>query len=417
MFRRSFAAIAAAVLVAGCADARQPAANEPGRVARFEIVSGNEQIGTPGDELPQPLTARALDASGNPVPGRQIALKVTDGGGSMFVGGGVTNANGIVKDYWTLGTVAGTAQRVEARTVDPETGERQVVGTFTAQALTETPNGNAPAVRLIHYPAPYATQNGLVGRVQPIPFRVVATDRFGNVLRRAGIAVHWTASGNGRVNAAETLTDSTGVTGARWWFATTPGPQTLTATLGGATQPVVFNGMATPGPVTSLVVEPANPRFTALNDTIRMSATATDVYGNPWPITWTLPNIPAVEFAGTPPRLRSRANGDASFIVSAGSQADTIFVVVKQVPVTATFRSSFPAVLPRSSVLRLPSTVAAIDANGYVVSFVEFSFTMSDPTIGTIDAAGVFRPSRSGTVRFTATGAGFTVTSPVLTVQ
>jgi len=416
MSRRILATFAAAALLVSCSDGGQPAAIQPaGKVARFEIVSGNDQAAAPGDELPQPLAARAVDANGNPVPGRQIAFRVTEGGGSMYVGGGVTNASGVVKDYWTLGTVAGALQRVEARTVDPETGERQVVATFNAQAVLD----NAVPGRVVPYPDTYPNQKGLVGRVQPVAFRVIATDRFGNALHRAGITVHWTASGNGRVNFSETVTDSTGVTGARWWFATTPGPQTLTASLGGTTQPAVFNGTATPGPVTSLVVVPAQPHFSSVGDTIRMSATATDSYGNPWPITWNTPGCCGpIEFTGTPPRLKALANGAVFFVVSAGSQADTVYADVVQVPVTAAFRTSFPATLPLGGALQLKSYVVARDANGNIFPSAPFTFEMSEPTMGTIDGNFVFRPSRKGSVQFTATTSnGISVTSPVLQIQ
>lgn len=417
MSHRSFATIAAAALLASCADSSQPAAYQPGPVARFEIVSGNHQIGIPGDPLPEPLTVRAVDAGGHPVPGRQIAYKVLAGGGSMYVGGGVTNASGIVKDYWTLGTVAGAAQEVEARTVDPESGSRQVLGTFVAQASTEAPNGGAPPARLVTYPDYYPPQKGLVGRVQPTAFRVIAADRYGNLIRRAGITVHWTASGNGRPNLGETVTDSTGVTGARWWFGTVPGPQTLTAALGGSTQSVSFAGVAGPGPVVTWSVQPDSVYFTAFGDTVRFSAVAKDVYGNPWPITYSIPSNHVVAATGTPPRLTAVGNGALDIIVSAGSQADTVPVRVQQQVDHIFYRSTWPATMVVDGYIQLNSYVVARDRTEHTIAGATFTFALSDPTMGVIRSDGLFRAKKSGTVQILTTSGGVTTPSPVITIN
>ena len=113
-------------------------APQPGTPASLEILSGNGQSAVVGTELPEPLVARALDANGNPVSGVVINFVVTQGGGSIFAGSNSTNANGEVRERWTLGTTAGE-QAVEARAVDQTTGEKITFATFTATALAGAP--------------------------------------------------------------------------------------------------------------------------------------------------------------------------------------------------------------------------------------------------------------------------------------
>ena len=55
----------------------------------------------------------------------------------MFAGASLTNADGIAKEWWTLG--ASGAQTVEVRAVDPTTGEKQVFATFNATIAAPPP--------------------------------------------------------------------------------------------------------------------------------------------------------------------------------------------------------------------------------------------------------------------------------------
>jgi hypothetical protein len=100
--------------------------------ARYDIVSGNQQTAAPRSELPNPLVVRAVDANGQPVPSQIINFRVTQGGGSVFAGVAVTDAQGLAHEYWTVGPTPGSTQTVEARAVDAASGAKLVFATFTA---------------------------------------------------------------------------------------------------------------------------------------------------------------------------------------------------------------------------------------------------------------------------------------------
>jgi hypothetical protein len=111
-----------------------------GGAAALHVVSGDQQTAPPNAELPQPLVVRVTDGAGQPVEGQIVNFRVVSGGGSMFAGAGITDAQGIVQDRWTLGPTEGP-QAAEARAVDNTTGAPIVFATFTAMA--GNPGGHA----------------------------------------------------------------------------------------------------------------------------------------------------------------------------------------------------------------------------------------------------------------------------------
>jgi Tol biopolymer transport system component len=79
------------------------------------------------------LRARVTTPTGQPVPNFTLNFVVTSGGGSVFGGAEVTNAQGYAEEQWTLGPRLGP-QTVEARTVNPVSGVAASYGNFTANA-------------------------------------------------------------------------------------------------------------------------------------------------------------------------------------------------------------------------------------------------------------------------------------------
>jgi trimeric autotransporter adhesin len=97
----------------------------------FSIVSGNQQTGAAGAELPQPLVVRATDPSGKALRGALVNFRVTSGGGRMFAGTAISDGKGTAQDYWTLGPSIGV-QTVDVVAVDPTTGAKEIFASFTA---------------------------------------------------------------------------------------------------------------------------------------------------------------------------------------------------------------------------------------------------------------------------------------------
>lgn len=71
------------------------------------VVSGNSQVGPVGTLLAESLTVRVADQNGMTLAGAAVSWTVTSGGGSVSPGSTVTNADGIARAAWTLGTLSG----------------------------------------------------------------------------------------------------------------------------------------------------------------------------------------------------------------------------------------------------------------------------------------------------------------------
>ena len=84
-----------------------PIRSRPGIPSGVRIVSGNEQIGSPGSTLPQPLVVEVIDGSANPVVGAAVTWVVTGGGGSLNPPTGTTDDAGRASTTWTLGSAIG----------------------------------------------------------------------------------------------------------------------------------------------------------------------------------------------------------------------------------------------------------------------------------------------------------------------
>src|SRR5688500_1064306 len=161
-------AIASPVLVS-CDSATEP--DVPGMPASMQIVSGDEQHGVVGERLPEPLVVQVLDDEGQPVAGQIVNWHVTAGGGSVFAGAALTNAEGLAFEYWTIGTSVQQENVLEVRAVDPDTREPIVYATFTARGL---PGAPAQIVKAVNVP-----NQGTVGQVRSPPPTGRGVDAYG----------------------------------------------------------------------------------------------------------------------------------------------------------------------------------------------------------------------------------------------
>ncbi len=112
---------------------------DPAGVPRLAIVSGDHQQAVIGTQVPIPLTAVLLDASGQPVVGKPVVFKVRGNDGSLDGGkreiAVLTGSDGRVSTQFKLGTRVGAGnQEVEAFAV----GFRRPA-VFRATALPGSP--------------------------------------------------------------------------------------------------------------------------------------------------------------------------------------------------------------------------------------------------------------------------------------
>ena len=166
-------ALLGTVLVAlalGCNEAtREGSAGE----IHLQVIDGGEQIAVPGQELPEPIVVRVTDDDGRPVSGILINFVVTVGGGHVFAGSALTNADGEARERWTLGVEG--ENLLEARGVDQATGDAIVYATIRATALAD-PHGTPAA---LYIPPEYRSQYRLVGQTVQVRDFVYVVDNDG----------------------------------------------------------------------------------------------------------------------------------------------------------------------------------------------------------------------------------------------
>lgn len=154
-----------AVSLAACSGSDQPAGSSTAAAARVEIVSGDDQTAGAGQELAESLVARVVDADGRGIRGQIVNFHVTGGGGSVYGGVQLSDANGVARERWTLGPYSGI-QTLEARAVDNSTGAPIVFGVFHATAVGGIPPPPPPGTLRIQgclANAPVGTQITLAG--------------------------------------------------------------------------------------------------------------------------------------------------------------------------------------------------------------------------------------------------------------
>ena len=154
------------ILVASCL-APTDTANFTGPLS-LSVVSGNDQSGAPGSELPTPLVVRVEDSRGRGVKDQIVNFRVVSGGGTTFAGVAITNRDGLAQERWTLGMSG--VQRLEARAVDPTSGLPLTYGVFNATLI------DAQAPNLLFGPEDFTVDFG-----QPVVLGAEANDTaFGN---------------------------------------------------------------------------------------------------------------------------------------------------------------------------------------------------------------------------------------------
>jgi Bacterial Ig-like domain (group 1) len=217
-------ALACTAVLPACSDST---GSKPGPAAHLDIVGGNTQTGVVGTQLAQPLVVKATDANGHVLKGQVVNFVVTAGGGHVFAGTAITDQSGIAQELWTLGTVAGAAQTVEARAVDTSTGQALVFATFTATATAGAPT-QAVAVK------GDTAVTGVPGSAVEDSFAVLVRDQYGNPT--PGVQVAWAVTSGGGSITTPSTTDAAGIARTQWVLgAAGSATQTAQATAGGAT--------------------------------------------------------------------------------------------------------------------------------------------------------------------------------------
>jgi hypothetical protein len=294
----------------------------PAPVAALKIVSGQNQVGAVGAELPAATTLMTVDVSGQPVRGVVVAFAVITGGGSFSNSRDTSDAAGIVTSKWSLGTVAASPQTATATVVSTSTTAPPIPATqLTATAVA------GPAVAVVVSPT---TASGRMGEIIATPIVAGLQDTYGNRVPRAGVVLTSTlqdAASTALATGASSRTDTSGMTTFAELSATgrvgtftmlvssdgTVAGRVALTLLGGApnkidvsTNPIVQAVAHAPGPPLSARVfdKWENPSATAtvtfaiVGGAVIGEATA-DATGTATLVTWTVPAIGSYQVVAT----------------------------------------------------------------------------------------------------------------------
>jgi hypothetical protein len=247
----AFASITGAALLA-CGGSDLVLPNE-GVAARIDIVQGDGQTATVGSALPENLVVRVLDSRDRPVAGQRVDFAAS-GSGVVTPASPSTDADGRAAAQWVLGPATGS-QSATARPVGNGAPSNLAVS-FTA---TATASRAARVVKLAG-----DGQTATAGTAVAVPPSVRVFDANDNPVQ--GVPVTFAvAGGGGTVSPTNPVsTDGDGVAAATsWTLGPAAGPNSLTATVGGASvsgSPVTFQATGAVGSANRLVfsVQPVN---------------------------------------------------------------------------------------------------------------------------------------------------------------
>ncbi|HEV8124355.1 MAG TPA: kelch repeat-containing protein [Gemmatimonadales bacterium] len=234
-----------ALLLASCGASDSTGVSNRGVL--LEIKNGDQQTGTVGASLPAPVEVQVTDLLDHPVSGQVVNFIVVAGGGDI-ARTVYTNGNGVASVTWQLGTVAGSSQQVEARTLGGDGIRKSILITATAAADQPDTITAMSAIQL-------SAAAGTAVRTRP---SVRLADHYGNLVTNHPVTFAVT-TGGGSLQGAVATTDSLGIaTVQRWTLGSAQGPNQVTATAAGL-PPLSFNANAT-SPLAShigLTMEPA----------------------------------------------------------------------------------------------------------------------------------------------------------------
>ena len=215
---------------AGSLQATFDATGAAGPARNIVAEAGDGQTATVGAAVAIAPTVRVTDAHGNPVSGVIVSFA---GDGSTGNASDATDASGIASaGSWTLSTTAG-----------PDTLTATATG-LSGSPVTFGATGTAGPATTVS-PAGGDGQTAPAGTEVAVAPSVSVTDQYGNAV--SGVSVSFAASGDGVVGNDTDLTDAAGIASCgSWTLDSTPGDDTLTATVDGlAGSPVTFSATGT----------------------------------------------------------------------------------------------------------------------------------------------------------------------------
>lgn len=381
----------------------------------IEAESSQFQIGIVGRTLANSVAVRALSADGTPVPGVDINFEVLSGDGALSHTERGTDADGVARVNWTLGTAAGD-QRMRAWS--PGLGEMS----FRADALPDYDSARVVALA-------GEDQGGVVGTVLAEALTAQVTDQFGNAL--SGLAVEWTFTDGGGLfgssahagdpaPALTSVADDQGVTRVLWRLGTVAGRQEAVCALlpsgGVAGAEARIAAEAAPGAVSTISVAPSTASI-EVGQTQQFVFSAEDGYGNTVPSSlaqWQISDE-TVANLGSPGVATGLSQGSAvvTATVDGVSGSGTLSVTLPAHPVASIMVS--PSTVTLKGLHQSGSlTATAYDSFDQVVSDATIEWTSLTPTVATVSQGGIVTSKGLGQALIVASAACCAVSDTVV---
>ena len=215
---------------AGCAGGElllpePPGGGENVSLSKFE---GDNQLGTVGEQLPQPLIVSVRTARNLPADGREVEFVIRTGDLEIARDTAITDSQGNASIRCMLGTVPGD-YIIQAQLIDVE-GEPEIQE-FLAKARPGPPDTLSATSPV--------TRPGRRGESVAPPPSIRVVDRFGNAVPEALVAWQVTA-GQGGVSEALSRTTPDGSATVDWTLGNRIGVHKLTAAVEQAAVPPVL---------------------------------------------------------------------------------------------------------------------------------------------------------------------------------
>ena len=261
-----------AVASATCSGGSDLGVPEQPNPAAIVVLQGDAQRGPVGEALPSPLVVQVSDRSGHPIPGKRVSFSLPEGeSGALDPLEANTDANGQASSRGTLGTTVGTWE-VEASVT---TLEGQLLhATIHAVGVPASPDSISAAAG--------EDQSAPAGEVLADSLTVRVVDRFGNPV--PSVVVAWRALGGGTISAADTPTDSAGLSSVERRLGPVAGPQDAVASVNGVHgSPVSFAHTALKGTPAALSKASGDNQSAVIGRRLSnpLSVKVQDASGNP----------------------------------------------------------------------------------------------------------------------------------------
>jgi alpha-tubulin suppressor-like RCC1 family protein len=386
----------------------------PGPAHSLAKAGGDAQTGALGAPLTDSLAARVTDSFGNPVPNVQVTWTASVNNGAVPPATSQTNAQGIAKTRWTLGSRLDVPHSVTA-----------TAGTLAPATFSVTPNlpSNATIVKLA---GDGTTATVGTAMAESLAVRVQLAD--GRVVAGAQVSWNVTSAGGG-VAPGSSVTQADGVTRARLTLGTGAGANVVTAAVSGIT-PATFTVTGTPDVPASLTKVSGDGQTGTVGQPLSapLIVHVTDRFGNSVPnatVTWTV-NSGGGSVANTSvTNAQGRASMQWTLGGSSGSQRVVASIGSTTVEFAATAGSgSLASVRVSPDSLRFGSlnsssrlVARAFDQFGNELSSVTFTWFGPNGAVATVDANGLVTSRGNGSTWIGARSGSFADSIPVTVRQ